>query len=223
MIVKNTESGVAKKLKLPENDVSFSFFDQRLIFEEGIKHIQITDYSNFRGDVVFPSTVTDIDVGSLKRSNLSRIIVSDKNEFFSDQDGILYSKDKSVLYCVPKNYAPAIIHIPPETKFISQKAFADCKCIIHVTFAGTVQIDKHAFHNSLISEVVFREDAYISKEAFFLCAKLHKVISRGKKFSVAKQAFSVCDSLSTIETEAGEFIIPLSDDFEIAIRDGKLV
>ncbi len=222
MIVKNTKNGVVKKLEIPE-DVPFSFFDQQLIFEEGIKHIQITDYSNFRGDVVFPSTVTDIDVDSLKQSNLSHIIVSPENNFFSHQSGILYSKDKSVLYCVPKNYAPAIVQIPSETKFISQKAFADCKCIIHVTFAGTVHINKHAFYNSLISQVVFQEDAYVSKEAFVFCNKLHRVVSRGKEFSVIKQAFSVCDSLSVIETEAGEFIVPLSDDFEIKIKESKIV
>lgn len=34
---------------------------------------------------------------------------------------------------------------------------------------------------------------------------------------------SVCDSLSVIETEAGEFIVPLSDDFEIKIKESKIV
>ena len=92
MIVKNTKNGVVKKLKLPESDVPFAFFDQQLIFEEGIKHIQITDYSNFRRDVVFPSTVTDIDVDSLKRSNLSRIIVSAENEFFNTRRLVTYRR-----------------------------------------------------------------------------------------------------------------------------------
>lgn len=222
MIVKNTKNGVVKKLEIPE-DVPFSFYDQQLIFEEGIEHIEVTDYSKFRKDVVFPSTVKTINIDALKKSNISYIIVNPGNAHYSYLSGILYSEDKSTLYCVPKNYAPAIIQIPSETKFISQRAFMDCKCIIHVTFMGTVQINKHAFYNSLVSQVSFQKDAYISEEAFVLCTKLDRVISRGKQFSVVKQAFSICDSLSIVETEAGEFAVPLSDEFEIKIRDGKLV
>ena len=78
-----------KSLKIPEGVKKFWWSDT--VAGRGIKNITIPKSINEIGDVITPEGY----------QNLESIIVSDKNESYCSEDGVMYDKNKRAIICFP--------------------------------------------------------------------------------------------------------------------------
>ena len=109
--------------------------------------------------------------------NLSKITVDAKNEYFSSLGGILYNKDKTVLFRCPAGKCGEV-NIPEGVETIADSAFYNCKNITGVTFPATLKkIDHCAFiYCESISELLLPDGLNeIGGQAFYGCSKLKSI------------------------------------------------
>ena len=116
---------------------------------EGITKVEMNAFGdcNLITEVVIPSSLTDIDYGGYTFSqcdNLKKITVETNNEYFSSVDGVLYSKDKSVLIAYPKNKDSIVI--PDFVREIGARAFENRNNLTDIIIPDTVtKIGDEAF------------------------------------------------------------------------------
>ncbi len=114
---------------------------------------------------------------------LKEITVSEDNEKMSVENGILYSKDKSVLYRCP-------------TKLQIESITIDSKTVEGGAFFG----------NEFLKNVSFTENnTEIKANAFEDCTSLESVQLSSKVTTIEFAAFRDCSSLKTINTENVEY------------------
>ena len=163
--------------KIIDKETSFSSFNNVSIITLGknVNYIGTNGYSdNKYGESIFSGATA-----------LTYIDVNPENETFVSVDGVLYSKDKTVLIKYPAN----------KTKSVNQNVHS-------YTILDTVEViyQKAFYYNSSI-EVVYISDSVttIEEQSFSGCINLHK-ISFGKKVSkIGKETFMYCKNLDTVE------------------------
>lgn len=139
-------------------------------------------YSSDKLDKIYiGSNITEMDYTSVfgNCSNLSEIIVSDNNSIFSsDENGVLFDKNKSVLYVYPHGKTDLHYSVPDSVKEISSHAFQQ---------------------NEFIESVIIPDStAVIGVMAFYSCKNLSDVsIGKGLE-TIDIAAFSECDNLENI-------------------------
>ena len=133
-----------------------------VILPEGLITVEASAFASCEGlqTVVIPSTVTDLcgDLGIHNDAfawcdNLSEFIVSEENPVFSsDADGILYNKDKTVIY-----QAPAAMY----------GSYTMRDSVLHVDYPG--------FHDSKLTEIVVGENVKVLDMVFRNCQNLEVI------------------------------------------------
>lgn len=93
-------------------------------------------------------------IGSSPYSLISYEVDPENPYFSTDADGILYSKDKSILFNFPHCSPVENYVMPSETKYMSRYVFSDCYFLKTVTFSenlcGTYYNDSPTFFKSYI-------------------------------------------------------------------------
>lgn len=110
---------------------------------------------------------------------LQSISVAESNPDFKSVDGVLYSKDGSVLYCYPADKADETYTIP----------------------AGTTKLAMDAFHGNMNILTVTAPDSLreIGGYAFYDCMNLQSVTLPDSMDSIGSDAFSFCYDLTDIK------------------------
>ena len=135
---------------------------------------------SFTGDLVIPENVTYIGQGAFSGcSNLTSIEVSEKNPTYSSVDGVLFSKDMSVLLQVFKGEMTSGSYtIPNGVITIGDDAFFSCDGLKNVTIPNSVtNIGDSAFFgsNNLESLQIPESVTTIGNSAFQSCENLRQV------------------------------------------------
>ncbi|MCF0196641.1 MAG: leucine-rich repeat domain-containing protein [Bacteroidaceae bacterium] len=84
-----------------------------------------------------PAKVTQVR-GFKTLRNLKTIIVDDNNKRFSSVDGVLYNKNFTTLYCVPRAQSGAVT-VKQGTAYILPDALTDCVDITTIAFPKTLK------------------------------------------------------------------------------------
>ena len=130
-------------------------------------------------EITIPECITDIGVGAFYRcANLTAINVAPGNSAYSSLDGVLYSKNKTILHTYPEGKADSAISIPDGVTGIGGWAFAG-----HATLTGIT------IPNSVTS---------IGYDAFFGCTGLTSITIPNSVTNIGGGAFSGCTSLTNI-------------------------
>ena len=143
---------------------------------------------------------------------LKEITVDPENPYCASDNGILYSKDMTVLYACPPAHEGKVV-IPDTVTEIGPRAFDSCKKLTEIVIPATVKrIGERAFVDcsGLKKLTVMGEKTAIGAEAFLRCSKLTtaglKGTGKGKGFSVEfpwtksipQNAFSGMTKLKTV-------------------------
>ncbi len=113
--------------------------------------------------------------------NLENIYVAEDNEFFSSIDGVLLSKDKTVLFNYPTGRTDRHYIIPNSVTTISQHAFLTCNNLTDVTIPeSVVQIEPGAFN---------------------FCDNLETLYIPASVTNIGRDAVSVCNALKSIDVD----------------------
>ncbi len=99
--------------------------------------------------VSIPKSVTYIDnYAFLLAFSLTGITVDTQNEYYTSQDGVLYTKNKTSLICYPAAKTDSVFAVPDGVEFIKGAAFVCCDSLTAVTLPRSVRnIGIQAFDN----------------------------------------------------------------------------
>ena len=75
-------------------------------------------------EIILPYRVMDIAIGSLNTETLENIVVSEDNNYFTSDDGVLYNKEKTILYQYPCAKKTDVCVIPEGVRRFVSSSFA---------------------------------------------------------------------------------------------------
>ncbi len=182
-------------------------------FNSGLTSVQLSESVTSIGNATF---------GGCRY--LKEITAAENSKSFSSQDGVLFSKDKTVLVCYPFGcreteyaipngvesigdwafyccYYLTSITIPDGVKFIGESAFCNCNELVSVTVPGSVDtIGEGAFQNcSSLSSVAIKNGVkHIDSWAFAWCDGLTFIVIPRTVENIEESAFENCNSLDSI-------------------------
>lgn len=176
--------------------------------------------------LTIPSSVTDIGKHAFSSCTaLERIIVDEDNtNYCSDENGVLFNKDKTKLIKYPIGNARTSYVIPDSVTSIEIYAFANgtsltsviigdsvtnigvcafehCASLISITIGNSVtSIDPSAFRDCTALKTVFIGNSVTSIEfsAFYNCTSLISIAIPDSVTSIGMYAFKHCESLTSV-------------------------
>ena len=104
---------------------------------------------------------------------LREINVDSENPHCASKDGILYSKDMTILYACPAAREGAV-EIPDTVTTIAERAFDGCRLLREIVIPDSVKsIERRAFMDcKTLAKVVLPAGCAMGEEVFLRCAKL---------------------------------------------------
>ncbi len=133
--------------------------------------------------------------------NLTRFEVSANNQYYSTIDGVLVTKDHSILIAYPRGRKDRAYTVDGSIKQISQRAFSKSK-ISHLDLsAGLQTFEEGAFFDcqDLVQVDLPEGLTEISERCFLWCEKLEKVELPESIEKIGSAAFMSCRSLEHIK------------------------
>ncbi len=161
--------------------------------------------------VFIPKTVTSVNKSAFQDSDIKRIIVDENNPALSSDDfGVLYNKDKTVLFNAPSAFASDNYTVPSSVKSIREWAFHTCILLEEFTIPGTVEnVGEAAFFHCLNMRKLTIEDGVKQLgdahgcNVFAWCYALEEVRIPASLGVVAASAFTECYALESIVIPEG--------------------
>ena len=173
-------------------------------------------------NITIGNGVTSIDNAAFENcSILKSINVASDNRYYSDEDGVLFNKDKTELIRYPKDKSEDTYTIPDSVEKICARAFCQCRRLKGVVSNKSLkEIEKEAFLESGITDVNLSSDASVLKisyRAFAKCSELKSAVIRLEKpmrscINISNDIFSFCSNMERIElSEECRNVIDLKD------------
>lgn len=148
--------------------------------------------------VTIPDSVVAIG-SNFGCDNLTAIDVDENNSYYSSLDGVLFSKDKTILLDYPCGRSGAYI-VPDDVTTICDNAFGGSK-ITSVTISDSVTDmgeEAFSFCRSLRSVTIGKGIATIGESTFSNCTSLTSVTMKEGVTAIEAWAFGSCTNLTSI-------------------------
>ena len=169
-----------------------------------------------------PDSVTSIGKGAFENCySLTSINVASDNRYYSDENGVLFNKEKTELILYPGVKSEDAYTIPDSVEKICRGAFHQCKRLKDIVFNKSLkEIDYQAFSGSGITDINISpcvSELEISYEAFAECAELKSAVIRlekpiGSRINIENNIFYLCRNIERIElSEECRNVIDLKD------------
>lgn len=187
------------EIELPEKKVSdYDDYDVRVAVDFDVIH----SLKNLKGlkRIRLSEKIQDT-IGIDLLQELEEINVDEKNENFSSNEGILFSKDKKRLIVYPKARKEKAYSVPDGVTIIEAGAFSGCKNIEQVFFPDSLEgIEIRTFYkcNKLRQVEIRRNVKYIREDAFKKCENLKSVKLPDSLKRIYTGAFEGCRKLEDI-------------------------
>jgi len=157
--------------------------------------------------VNIPNSVTSIsDSAFYGCTSLTAINVEASNTTYSSTDGILYNKNKTILFKYPAKKNQRSFSIPSSVTSIGDSAFEECRILTGITIPSNVTgIGNSAFSSceNLTGVTIPNSVKSIGSYAFYDCTRLNSVTIPNSVTSIGDSAFKRCFSLPAINVDAG--------------------
>lgn len=150
--------------------------------------------------------------------SLAKIDVSEENENYTDDGGVMFSKDKTTLICYPDGLQADTYVIPSYVKNIGSYAFENYSGLKKVVISESVtNIADCAFYACSELETVEIPESVecIGNTAFLLCRALKSIKIPKSVKSIGTYPFGGCESLVSLEVSP-------ENDFYTADENGVL-
>lgn len=184
--------GFTNPLPIPESVKGIS--DGAFIKSNAPETVEISENVEYMGDMVFGSTET-----------VKELAVDEDNPYYSSDDyGVLFNKDKTVLIDYPEASDMTEYTIPASVEEIANSAFAGCKNLKSVNFeenSAMISLSISAFYSctSLESITLPETLSEIDDSAFSGCTSLKSVSIPENIMKINGYAFDNCTALETVE------------------------
>lgn len=151
-------------------------------------------------EVTIPSATLEFDPAFADCKKLEKINVASANVNYKSIDGIVYTKDLSMLVEAPGAYDKPLV-VPNSVKTVGDDAFYACSNLPSVKFNGGVSsIGEDAFNScDNLSSVTFSEGLLsIAWGAFMDCSSLSSLIFPESLTTIGAESFLGCSGLQII-------------------------
>lgn len=152
--------------------------------------------------VSIPASVETIDEAAFGNNTaLKKITVSKNNKKFVSVDGVLFSKDKKILYAYPAGKKKSTYKIPKGVKRIADTAFIGNRNLKKVTFSSTVtKVCHSAFENSkkLTTVITNKKLKTLAAGSFRNCKKLKSIKLKNGLKEICEESFIGDKSIKSI-------------------------
>ena len=187
----------------------YAFYDSamtNLSLPDSLESIGCFSFSGLTGlnTINIPRGVTSIDQGafagsSYKANTITSITVDESNSAYSENDGVVYSKDGSVLVVYPPGRWGEF-SVPEGVQEIGDSAFSGCKGLTGILIPeGVTVIENLAFAATGMSDVTIPNTVQsIGESAFANCRELKSVSIEGSVKTLKQLTFNICYDLQTI-------------------------
>ena len=175
-----------------------------MVDEKEVKAIQSGAFNGCAGitSVVIPKTVTVVSNSAFDEcSTLTNITVSDDNNNYSSEGGVLFNKDKTTLIRCPEGITVSSYAVPDGVTWIDRGAFSKCTNLKEIIIPDSVTaIDGSAFFgcSSLENITLSNEIEKIDDGTFSGLSNLESVIIPEGVQHIGNKAFENCSSLKQI-------------------------
>lgn len=133
--------------------------------------------------VHFPANLNKIENGSFRGcTSLKEIVVSPKNKHYKIFEGVMFNKNKSVLFAYPSLLGADAYEIPDSVSEIDDWAFSDCYNLKKIIIPDSVQ--------------------RIGEGAFFHCENLEQIVIPYSVDCIEDTAFRGCINLKDVYIES---------------------
>lgn len=157
--------------------------------------------------ITIPADIENIEPSAFVYSEkLEEFKVDKGNDNYCSADGVLYSKDKTVLVCVPQGKKPASFTVSESVKEIGEAAFYNIYSISEITLPDKLEsIGTNAFFycTSLKSIDLPQSLTTISSYAFIGCKELEGIEIPKSVTEIGSNAFSSCDNIVNVTVQQG--------------------
>ena len=133
--------------------------------------------------IIIPNSVETIgNCAFLFCGKLTFIDVDAENSVYLSEDGILYNKNKTVLYKYPGSKDGTVFNIPNTVKIIGNSAFGDCSNLTSITIPNSVtEIGDWAFESCKLTSITIPYSVKsIGIFIFYSCDKLRDIVVHWK-------------------------------------------
>jgi len=151
--------------------------------------------------LTLPASVTEMKSIAAGCKSLTEITVDENNQYYKSVDGILYSKDGTLLVNFPCGKNVSNVTIADNVTSIELWAFCKCDSFISVTMPDSVtEIGNCAFSNCRNLKTVRLSNSLkkLQYQTFMGCTSLKMVEIPGSVTSIEDQAFNSCRNLSLV-------------------------
>ena len=164
-------------------------------------------YGAFRGctgltSITIPNSVTSIASWAFDGcTGLTSINVASGNNYYSDNNGVLFNKKKTELIRYPEGKSQTSYTIPDSVTSIGNWAFDGCTGLTSITIPNSVtSIGAHAFDGctGLTSITIPNSVTSIGYMAFYGCTGLTSIAIPNSVTSIGNWAFFECTGLTSI-------------------------
>ena len=153
-------------------------------------------------------------------TSIMAFYVDDENPFFTQEGGVLYTKDMSVLKIFPLALYIKEFRVPEGVKTIGEYAFRDNKNIKNIVLTeSTTKIETSAFNRSAIRNINLPSNlTEIRMWAFANCKNLESIILPDGIEELSSHVFSGCENLEYLKIPSS---VKKIEDY--ALADCKLL
>ena len=187
------------------NKPQYTNLVKEIVIEDGIYAIEgeaFEDCYNLT-EITIPKNIETIGDGVfIGCENLKNIMVDEENPNYKSENGILFSKDKSILVSYPAGKEETEYIVPTEVKSIGGYAFSSCINLENIILGeNLLEINKGAFNNckNITSIKIPSGVSNLSASAFSGCTNLTNIELPENMKNIEGGAFSNCTNLQTIE------------------------
>ena len=181
--------------------------------------------------ITIPYSVTSIGNGAFTDCiSLTTIEVGAENVNYTDVNGVLFNKEKTLLHTYPAGKTGANYLVPDSVTSIGGGAFFEGTSLTSITIPDSVtSIGEAAFHNcsSLTSITIGDGVTSIGDRAFYKCTSLTSITIPDSVTSIGGQAFEQCPAAIEIrpvtqnQLAAQLAAVTAERDAAIAERDAR--
>ena len=144
--------------------------------------------------VTIPKSVTSFNCAFVDCDNLKNITVdSDNPEYSSDENGVMFNKDKTVLLQYPSGNTRTSYVIPDSVSEIGQRAFCGDKNLKNVTIGNNVYfLSYYSFADcDSLESITMGKNVVSINESFPDCENLKKLTVDSENFSYSSDEYGV--------------------------------
>ncbi|MDR1722860.1 MAG: leucine-rich repeat domain-containing protein [Tannerella sp.] len=206
-----------KKVIFPDTlkEISFSSFAncdlQEITLPERLESIESYAFAGNKNlkAVKIPKNVSSLCGSSFGDTNIEKFELDKDNPYFSEIDGVIFSKDKTKLIAFPSGSNVTSYIIPKNVKIIAYEAFCDSK-VTNLVLPQTLEsIESFAFESCYNLKSIEIPDCIkeMGSYVFRFCTALERVRLPNTITVLKESTFVGCSNLKELEIPASVKII----------------